>query len=159
LYYYTLISSQAATDSRGARTHASRVDTHVDARLGLGRLSGAQGLLLAPPLSLHGYAISIRIKEASSEVLQVEEGSLYPALNRMLVKGWLTAKWGISEQSESPLLSTHSGRSRCTAAGREGFPASGKRHFAGDAYSLRKNYEDVGRIQAATPLLNAAEEL
>jgi PadR family transcriptional regulator, regulatory protein PadR len=48
---------------------------------------------------LHGYAISKRIKEASSEVLQVEEGSLYPALNRMLVKGWLTAKWGISENN------------------------------------------------------------
>jgi transcriptional regulator len=48
---------------------------------------------------LHGYAIARRIKESSSEVLNIEEGSLYPALNRMLVKGWLTAKWGISENN------------------------------------------------------------
>jgi transcriptional regulator len=48
---------------------------------------------------LHGYAIARRIKESSSEVLSIEEGSLYPALNRMLVKGWLTAKWGISENN------------------------------------------------------------
>jgi transcriptional regulator len=46
---------------------------------------------------LHGYAIARRIKETSEEALQIEEGSLYPALNRMLVKGWLTAEWGISE--------------------------------------------------------------
>lgn len=37
---------------------------------------------------LHGYAIAKRIKECSAELLSVEEGSLYPALNRMLVKGW-----------------------------------------------------------------------
>lgn len=48
---------------------------------------------------LHGYAIARRIKESSSDALNVEEGSLYPALNRMLVKGWLTAKWGISENN------------------------------------------------------------
>ena len=49
--------------------------------------------------AMHGYAIARRIKESSSEVLTVEEGSLYPSLNRMLVKGWLTAKWGISENN------------------------------------------------------------
>jgi PadR family transcriptional regulator, regulatory protein PadR len=46
---------------------------------------------------LHGYAIARRIKQCSAEVLDVEEGSLYPALNRMLVKGWLRAEWGTSE--------------------------------------------------------------
>lgn len=46
---------------------------------------------------MHGYAIARRIKQCSGEVLDVEEGSLYPALNRMLVKGWLAAKWGTSE--------------------------------------------------------------
>lgn len=46
---------------------------------------------------LHGYAIARRIKETSEEALRIEEGSLYPALNRMLVKGWLTAEWGTSE--------------------------------------------------------------
>lgn len=46
---------------------------------------------------LHGYAIARRIKQCSSDVLEVEEGSLYPALNRMLLKGWLRAEWGTSE--------------------------------------------------------------
>jgi len=45
----------------------------------------------------HGYAIAQRIKQCSAEVLAVEEGSLYPALNRMLIKGWLKAEWGTSE--------------------------------------------------------------
>jgi PadR family transcriptional regulator, regulatory protein PadR len=49
--------------------------------------------------ALHGYAIAKRIKEASEDSLIIEEGSLYPALNRMLVKGWLTAEWGISENN------------------------------------------------------------
>jgi transcriptional regulator len=48
---------------------------------------------------LHGYAIAKRIKEASEDGLQIEDGSLYPSLNRMLVKGWLTAEWGISENN------------------------------------------------------------
>ena len=48
---------------------------------------------------LHGYAIARRIKESSAEGLAIEDGSLYPALNRMLVKGWLTAEWGISENN------------------------------------------------------------
>ena len=48
---------------------------------------------------LHGYAIAKRIKSASREELSIEEGSLYPALNRMLVKGWLSAEWGISENN------------------------------------------------------------
>lgn len=48
---------------------------------------------------LHGYAIARRIKESSGEALAIEEGSLYPALNRMLVKGWLAAEWGVSENN------------------------------------------------------------
>jgi transcriptional regulator len=48
---------------------------------------------------LHGYAIARRIREASGDALQIEDGSLYPALNRMLVKGWLESEWGISENN------------------------------------------------------------
>ena len=48
---------------------------------------------------LHGYAIARRIQDASRGGLQVEDGSLYPALNRMLVKGWLKAEWGTSENN------------------------------------------------------------
>lgn len=51
------------------------------------------------PGPLHGYAIARRIQECSKDLLQVEEGSLYPALNRMLVKGWLADEWGVSESN------------------------------------------------------------
>jgi transcriptional regulator len=47
--------------------------------------------------SLHGYAIAQRIHLLSSEVLAVEEGLLYPTLQKMLVKGLVIAEWGISE--------------------------------------------------------------
>jgi PadR family transcriptional regulator, regulatory protein PadR len=43
---------------------------------------------------LHGYEIAEAIRNSSDDILQVEEGSLYPALQRMLIKGWVTAKWG-----------------------------------------------------------------
>ena len=43
---------------------------------------------------LHGYEIANSIQHSSDDVLQVEEGSLYPALQRMLIKGWVTAEWG-----------------------------------------------------------------
>jgi len=46
---------------------------------------------------LHGYAVAQRIHALSRDVLQVEEGSLYPALQRILVKGWAKAEWGVSE--------------------------------------------------------------
>jgi PadR family transcriptional regulator PadR len=46
---------------------------------------------------LHGYAIAQRIHALSRDALQVEEGSLYPALQRILIKGWAKAKWGVSE--------------------------------------------------------------
>src|SRR5436190_22269387 len=65
-------------------------------------LPGTLYMLVLRTLSrgpLHGYAIARRIKDASAEGLRIEDGSLYPALNRMLVKGWLDAKWGISENN------------------------------------------------------------
>src|SRR2546429_8919503 len=45
---------------------------------------------------LHGYEIADAIERGSEDVLQVEEGSLYPALQRMLIKGWVTAEWGVT---------------------------------------------------------------
>lgn len=62
--------------------------------------SGALVMLILRVLRsgpLHGYAIAQRIHALSSEVLAVEEGSLYPALQKILLKGWVTAEWGISE--------------------------------------------------------------
>ena len=66
----------------------------------LGMPSGALPMLILRVLqsgSLHGYALAQRIHVLSSEVLAVEEGLLYPTLQKMLVKGWVTAEWGISE--------------------------------------------------------------
>jgi PadR family transcriptional regulator, regulatory protein PadR len=48
---------------------------------------------------LHGYAIVKRVKDVSREGIEIEDGSLYPALNRMMVKGWLAAEWGVSENN------------------------------------------------------------
>jgi transcriptional regulator len=49
---------------------------------------------LARSGELHGYEIASAIQGISNNVLQIEEGSLYPALQRMLIKGWVTANWG-----------------------------------------------------------------
>lgn len=49
---------------------------------------------LARSGEMHGYEIANSIQRISNDVLQVQEGSLYPALQRMLIKGWVTAKWG-----------------------------------------------------------------
>src|SRR5580692_11991283 len=49
--------------------------------------------------SMHGYGIAQHIQQTSDDVLQVEEGSLYPALQRMLVKGWVVAEWKQSENN------------------------------------------------------------
>jgi transcriptional regulator len=48
---------------------------------------------------LHGYAIAQRVKTRSEDVLQVGESSLYPALQRLLLKGWVKAEWGASENN------------------------------------------------------------
>jgi transcriptional regulator len=48
---------------------------------------------------LHGYAIARHIQQTSEEILQVEEGSLYPALQRLLREGWVVAEWGISSRN------------------------------------------------------------
>jgi transcriptional regulator len=52
--------------------------------------------LLAVRGKLHGYEIAEGIESISEEILQVEEGSLYPALQRMLIKNWVTAEWGVT---------------------------------------------------------------
>src|SRR5580700_11380965 len=49
--------------------------------------------------AMHGYGIAQHIQQTSADVLQVEEGSLYPALQRMLVKGWVVAEWKQSENN------------------------------------------------------------
>jgi len=48
---------------------------------------------------MHGYEIAKSIQQISRDVLQVEEGSLYPALQRMLIKGWVKAEWGATAEN------------------------------------------------------------
>ena len=48
---------------------------------------------------MHGFEIAEAIQRASAGVLQVEEGSLYPALQRMLIKGWVSAEWGKTQEN------------------------------------------------------------
>jgi PadR family transcriptional regulator, regulatory protein PadR len=63
-------------------------------------LQGTLDMLILKIVALgpvHGYGISLRIRQISKEVLQVQQGSLYPALHRLEKRGWLTAEWGESE--------------------------------------------------------------
>ena len=63
--------------------------------------------------ALHGYAIAQRIHMLSSELLAVEEGLLYPTLQKMLVKGWVKAEWGVSDTNRKVRIY------QLTAAGRK----------------------------------------
>jgi PadR family transcriptional regulator, regulatory protein PadR len=65
-------------------------------------LPGTLDMLILQTLkrgSKHGYGIAQFIQSISDDVLQVEEGSLYPALQRLLVKGWVKAEWGTSDNN------------------------------------------------------------
>ena len=64
-------------------------------------VQGTLDLLILKSLALeplHGWAIAARIRQLSNDVLLVQQGSLYPALQRLEHQGWIAAKWGISEQ-------------------------------------------------------------
>jgi PadR family transcriptional regulator, regulatory protein PadR len=63
-------------------------------------LQGTLDMLILKIVALgpvHGYGISQRIRQISNEVLQVQQGSLYPALHRLEKRGWLSAEWGESD--------------------------------------------------------------
>ena len=79
-------------------------------------LQGTLDLLILRTLQTgaqHGWAISERIQQISQDVLQVNQGSLYPALHRLEHQGWIAAEWGISE------LGRRAKFYRLTAAGRK----------------------------------------
>ena len=64
-------------------------------------LQGSLDLLILKTLALqplHGWGISKRIRQLSDDVLQVNQGSLYPALYRLEEKGWLRSEWGVSPE-------------------------------------------------------------
>lgn len=65
-------------------------------------LQGTLDMLILKSLQhepMHGFGISVRIRQMSDEVLQVEQGSLYPALYRLEDKGWIRSEWGTSENN------------------------------------------------------------
>ena len=79
-------------------------------------LPGTLDLLILKTIArgpAHGYAIAQHLKNVSDDVLQVGESSLYPALQRLLLKGWVTAEWGASENNRRARYYT------LTAAGRK----------------------------------------
>jgi PadR family transcriptional regulator PadR len=68
----------------------------------IGLPQGTLDLLILRTLSLepqHGWAISERVQQVSSDVLRIQQGSLYPALHRLERRGWIKAKWGTSENN------------------------------------------------------------
>ena len=65
-------------------------------------LQGTLDMLILKSIShapMHGFGISVRIRQMSQEVLQVEQGSLYPALYRLENRGWIKSEWGVSENN------------------------------------------------------------
>jgi len=81
---------------------------------------GTLDLLILKTVALeprHGWAISERIQQISSDVLQVQQGSLYPALHRLERRGWIRAKWGASDHNRRAKYYelTKRGRSRLEA--------------------------------------------
>ena len=83
-------------------------------------LQGTLDLLILKTLALnphHGWGVSQRIQQMSKEVLQVNQGSLYPALHRLEQRGWITAEWGTSENNRKAKFYslTRRGRARLVA--------------------------------------------
>lgn len=92
---------------------------------------------------LHGYGLAQAIKRTSDELVHVEDGSLYPALQRMLKSGWLSAEWGTSARNREVRIY------KLTAAGREQLE-----HIANGWMVFRQH-----PIDAASPHLRACAQM
>lgn len=78
-------------------------------------LQGTLDMLILKIVALgpvHGYGISLRIRQISREVLNVQQGSLYPALHRLEKRGWLQAEWGESDNGRQAKFYKLSARGR-----------------------------------------------
>jgi PadR family transcriptional regulator PadR len=98
-------------------------------------LQGTLDLLILRTLqagSMHGWAISDRIQQISQDVLQVNQGSLYPGLHRLEHRGWIEAEWGVSE------LGRRAKFYRLTA--------SGRRQLAVEASEWERMTTAIGRV-------------
>jgi PadR family transcriptional regulator len=98
-------------------------------------LPGTLDLLILRTLvgeSLHGYAIVHRLRLVSHDVLQVGEGSLYPALQRLLLNGWVRATWGASENNRRARFYT--------------LTAAGKRRLAAERAEFERIVSAIARV-------------
>src|SRR5256885_138828 len=86
--------------------------------------------LLAGPM--HGYGIAARIKQVSDEVLQVGESSLYPALQRLMLDGWLKGEWGTSENNRRARYYT--------------LTAAGRRHLTVEREEFTRVVNAIGKV-------------
>jgi transcriptional regulator len=103
-------------------------------------LQGTLDLLILKAVSLepmHGWGIALRIQQISHDALQVNQGSLYPALHRLEDRGWIAAKWGISENNRKARFY------RLTAAGRS--------QLATEAANWERFVLAVQRVLSAEP--------
>lgn len=87
---------------------------------------------------MHGYALTQQIKAASCDLLQIEEGSLYPALQRMLKDGWVQADWGISGTGRRARIYT--------------LTPAGAQHLEREVSSFEQMLEGVRRVLAPVEL-------
>jgi PadR family transcriptional regulator len=102
-------------------------------------LQGTLDVLVLKTLAtgpMHGWGIAARIQQLSQDVLEVNQGSLYPALHRLEQKGWISAEWGSSENNR---------RARFYSLTR-----SGRRQLADETESWERFAAAVGRVLAAT---------
>jgi transcriptional regulator len=105
-------------------------------------LQGTLGILILKCLLLgeaHGYAIARWIEETTGDVLQIEEGSLYPALRRLEDRGWVDSEWGTSENNRRARFYT------LTAAGRT--------HLRNEARVWLRYSQAVTRVLKAQPAI------
>lgn len=103
-------------------------------------LQGTLDMLILKAASLgplHGYGLLIRIQQLSSEVLNVPQGSLYPALYRLVGRGWITSEWGTSENRRKARFYS--------------LTAKGKRQLESETEHWRRLSEGVAGVLRARP--------
>ena len=110
-------------------------------------LPGTLDMLILKTLSLgrmHGWGISFHIRQTSGEVLQVNQGALYPALHRLEERGWVAAEWGTSENNRRARYY------KVTAAGRAHLRAETKTwvEYAGTVTDILTAATDPGSASA-----------
>ena len=112
-----------------------------------GVLQGTVELLVLKRLSwgpMHGYGIATWIESATDDVLCVEEGSLYPALYRMVRKGWINGDWGVSDNNRRAKFYT--------------LTPAGQRAFEQQAFGWMRLSQAISRAVSATHLRAAGAE-